>query len=284
MTYKTIVLHNTLEAIELTFGDDTATITLQGAQVISYQQGGKERLWLSPKAHFEPGKPIRGGIPICWPWFGNHSSDPSKPAHGFVRVNDWILEEVIDTKESVSAVFRYDNPADCELYPHACSAKLIITLTDRLTVTLQTTNHDTRPISITQALHTYLPVSDLEHANIKGLEGTDYADKLKQFEQAQERRVHVNVSEPTDRVYFDSSPELTLVDQNLTTIVGKQNSNTTIIWNPGRDTADTMADISADHYRGFICIEAANALSDEVRVEPNTSYELVQTLNFTDRS
>ena len=265
-----------LDAVQLTFKSDLAIISLSGGHILSYQSNGEERLWMSPKANLEAGKSIRGGIPVCWPWFGAHSSDESKPAHGFARTSIWTLVDAQDHEEFASVTLGLVNSVANPLFPYDCSLAIKVTLTDKLSVELITTNLGNQPIEITQALHTYLPISDLDNASIAGLKGVDYADKLKDFVRATEDRDSVDLKEPTDRVYFDDSNCLILNDKNQETRIYKQNSGTTVVWNPGKETAKNMADIGAENYRGFLCIEAANAMEDKVRIEPGESFTLRQ--------
>ncbi|NRP16574.1 MULTISPECIES: D-hexose-6-phosphate mutarotase [unclassified Marinobacterium] len=265
-----------LDAVQLTFKSDLAIISLSGGHILSYQSNGEERLWMSPKANLEAGKSIRGGIPVCWPWFGAHLSDESKPAHGFARTSIWTLVDAQDHEEFASVTLGLENSVANPLFPYDCSLAIKVTLTDKLSVELITTNLGNQPIEITQALHTYLPISDLDNARIAGLKGVDYADKLKGFARATEDRDSVDLKEPTDRVYFDDSNCLILNDKNQETRIYKQNSGTTVVWNPGKETAKNMADIGAENYRGFLCIEAANAMEDKVRIEPGESFTLRQ--------
>jgi glucose-6-phosphate 1-epimerase len=265
-----------LDAVQLTFKSDLAIISLSGGHILSYQSNGEERLWMSPKANLEAGKSIRGGIPVCWPWFGAHPSDESRPAHGFARTSTWTLVDAQDHEEFASVTLGLENSVANPLFPYDCSLAIKVTLTDKLSVELITTNLGNQPIEITQALHTYLPISDLDNASIAGLKGVDYADKLKDFVRATEDRDSVDLKEPTDRVYFDDSNCLVLNDKNQETRIYKQNSGTTVVWNPGKETANNMADIGAEHYRGFLCIEAANAMEDKVRIEPGESFTLRQ--------
>ncbi|NRP48231.1 MULTISPECIES: D-hexose-6-phosphate mutarotase [unclassified Marinobacterium] len=265
-----------LDAVQLTFKSDLAIISLSGGHILSYQSNGEERLWMSPKANLEAGKSIRGGIPVCWPWFGAHPSDESKPAHGFARTSIWTLVDAQDHEEFASVTLGLENSVANPLFPYDCSLAIKVTLTDKLSVELITTNLGNQPIEITQALHTYLPISDLDNARIAGLRGLEYADKLKDFARATEDRDSVDLKEPTDRVYFDDSNCLILNDKNQETRIYKQNSGTTVVWNPGKETAKNMADIGAENYRGFLCIEAANAMEDKVRIEPGESFTLRQ--------
>lgn len=265
-----------LDAVQLTFKSDLAIISLSGGHILSYQSNGEERLWMSPKANLEAGKSIRGGIPVCWPWFGAHPSDESRPAHGFARTSTWTLVDAQDHEEFASVTLGLENSVANPLFPYDCSLAIKVTLTDKLSGELITTNLGNQPIEITQALHTYLPISDLDNASIAGLKGVDYADKLKDFARAMEDRDSVDLKEPTDRVYFDDSNCLILNDKNQETRIYKQNSGTTVVWNPGKETANNMADIGAENYRGFLCIEAANAMEDKVRIEPGESFTLRQ--------
>jgi D-hexose-6-phosphate mutarotase len=279
MSIETIRFKEQLDAVQLTFKSDLAIISLSGGHILSYQSNGEERLWMSPKANLEAGKSIRGGIPVCWPWFGAHSDDESKPAHGFARTSIWTLVDAQDHEDFASITLGLENSVANPLFPYDCSVAIKVTLSDKLSVELITTNLGNQPIEITQALHTYLPICDLDNATIEGLEGVEYADKLKGFARASEDRPLVNLKEPTDRVYFDDSNCLILKDENRETRIYKQNSGTTVVWNPGKETANTMADIGAENYRGFLCIEAANAMEDKVTIEPGKSFTLRQGIH-----
>jgi D-hexose-6-phosphate mutarotase len=276
MSINTTRFRDQLDAIQLTYKSDQVLISLSGGHILAYQKNGEERIWMSPKANLESGKSIRGGIPVCWPWFGAHPSDESKPAHGFARTSMWTLVDAQDHEDFASVTLGLENSVANPLFPHDCSLALKVTLTDKLSVELITTNLGSQPIEITQALHTYLPISDLDRATIYGLEGVEYADKLKGFERATEIRQTVDLKAPTDRVYFDDSNGLILRDENRETHIYKQNSATTVVWNPGRETAANMSDIGEENYRGFLCIEAANAMDDKISIEPGESFTLRQ--------
>lgn len=268
---------SSLETIELNFGESKTLLTLQGAHLVSYTQSGVERLWMSSNSLFESRKPIRGGVPICWPWFGPHSSDTSRPAHGFARTAIWQLLEQSSNNES--ALVRLGFSSTDADYP--LEAEYQIELTEHsLEMRLITGNVGGHRIELTEALHTYLPVSDLENASLHGLAEVRYADKLRDYAQALEDRKAVYLTEPTDRVYYDSSEKLDLVDTGTgaTTEITKQGSGTTVVWNAGEVIAAGMADLGAENYRGYICVEAANALETAVMLEPGQSHTLMQRL------
>lgn len=279
MSIDTILFKEQLDAVQLTYKRSNACISLSGGHVLSYQTEEEEHLWISPNAKLETGKSIRGGIPVCWPWFGAHPSDESKPAHGFARTSIWTLVDAQDHEDFVSVTLGLENSVANPLFPYDCTLAIKVTLTDKLSVELITTNLGNQPIEITQALHTYLPISDLDNARIAGLKSVMYADKLKGFARATEERDSVDLKEPTDRVYFDDSNCLILNDQDRETWIYKQNSGTTVVWNPGRETASNMTDIGAENYRGFLCIEAANAMEDKITIEPGESFTLRQGIH-----
>jgi len=266
-----------LEVVELRCGTHQAVLTLQGAHLVSYQHEGVEQLWLSPKSQFESGKPIRGGVPICWPWFAQHPTDPSLPMHGFARTSLWQLTERQEHSDRSTLALRLTS----DQAPYLLRADLQIELTQQhLSLNLTTTNLGGEAYSLTEALHTYLPVSDLRSASLQGLQGTRYADKLQNYAQATEAREAVFLTEPTDRVYFDTSDSLTLLDKdwNRRTIISKRGSGATVVWNAGETIAAGMQDLGAENYRHYICVEAANALETAVILKPGTSHTLNQTI------
>ena len=266
-----------LETIELEFGHSRALFTLQGAHLISYKQLGEERLWMSPKTLFEPNQPIRGGVPICWPWFGPHAHDPNRAAHGFARTSVWTLIEQRNSPSS--AIVRLGLTSSDTDYPLEAEYQLELT-EQALEMRLITRNLGDQPIELSEALHTYLPVSDLEQASITGLYGIHYADKLLNYAASVETREAVFLTEPTDRVYYDTGEKLDLIDTGtgITTEIAKQGSGTTVVWNAGEKIAAGMADLGAENYRGYICVEAANALEASVTLKPGQSHTLVQRL------
>lgn len=276
MTVTNLSFQNTLEAVELQFGENRCSLTLQGAHLISFIKRGVEQLWMSPKCIIETGKPIRGGVPVCWPWFGAHTTETSFPAHGFARTALWSFDSQESSADFTRAVLKLSNALTNPLFPFQCSVRLQVTLSETLELSLITANEGGEAFHLSQALHTYLPISDLSNAHIEGLKGCQYADKLLDYAESVESRDLVSLEQPTDRVYFDSSDSLNLIDGDSTRTIYKQNSNTTVVWNPGFDTAEKMIDIGSENYRSFLCIEAANAMSDTRVVEPGESVALVQ--------
>lgn len=278
-TALTRLENSDLDLVHIGFGEHTALVSRQGAQLVSCIHSGAERLWLSPNAHFKKGSAIRGGVPICWPWFGQHPQDKDKPAHGPARKATWNLLNTGENTDLSFAEFDYL----CEDPDYNCLAKLRVEL-DEIGLRIQLTSNNTgkTPLIISEALHSYLPISDLSTAFIDGLESTRYADKLLDYAESVETRHQLYLTEPTDRIYFDTSQELQLIDTQWQrrTKIEKRGSSATVVWNPGSKTASAMADLGEDHYRGFVCIESANALTASITLAPGETHCLEQRLKF----
>jgi len=173
-------LENDFEYIEIQNSVATAKISLQGAHVFSYVPEGKQDLlWLSNTAHFKEGVAIRGGIPICWPWFGPHEEDSRLKQHGFARTALWSVESYEESDTSSTVILALQDTAETMLqFPHAFDLKLKITVSDTLSLSLTTTNLSSTPMKITTALHSYLHISDIASVQIEGLEDQVYFDLL----------------------------------------------------------------------------------------------------------
>lgn len=275
--------NNNFNLIHISFKQKTAVIALQGAQVLSVIDQGRERLWLSPNSQFEQGTAVRGGIPICWPWFGD-SAEPGRPAHGIARTALWQVTELEQTDLHTCVYLEPQfSPEESALIPEGLTLKLRIELDLKgFCCTLISHNTHNRPVSFTEALHSYLPVSSIENISIDGLHGCTYADKLTNYQIKSEQNPTLFITEPTDRIYFDNSAHLDLIDQGLgqTTRIEKQNSETTVIWNPGEERAAEMADLGGEHYQGFVCVEASNAFDRPVQLAPNGTHRLSQRLSW----
>lgn len=285
MSIETIKLADKFSAIVLRFNHQVAIIALQGAQLISYKDGGVERLWLSPATELKPNKAIRGGVPICWPWFGNHP-DSDLPAHGLVRTALWRVVSSEDNElfASVTLSPQFDLLKSPHLPKYVDLSLTIKIDASALELTLTTHNHSDQTLCITEALHTYLPVSDLDAAYLSGLKDCIYADKLADYAEQVDTSEQRYLNKPTDRVYFDDQDYLELIDTRakLKTHIAKTGSKTTVIWNPGAEQARQMSDLGEAHYRQFICVEAANALNQVVSIPPHQTNSLSQRLSWYD--
>ncbi len=225
-------------------------IALHGAHVMSWcPEGAEEVLYLSPDAVYRQGKAIRGGIPLCWPWFNAHPTDSDLPSHGLVRNQFWELESTDVTDDGVVAKLRRDNGQ--------WSALAIITIGSSLDVTLQSTNRAGDPLLVSGALHSYFSVGDVREVAIKGLEGTDYLDTVGDHTVRYQDGV-IRIDQEVDR-YYDSSGSVRLEDplKKRTILIEKKASPSTVVWNPWIEKAEALSDLPNEHYLNFVCIEAA---------------------------
>jgi glucose-6-phosphate 1-epimerase len=260
----------------------TCEIALYGAHVLSYQPAGQSPvLWLSKSAErIAVGQAIRGGIPVCWPWFGAHPGDARLPAHGFARTRRWrLLGTAYDSRQTGARLQLTHDAETLALWPHAFRLEMSITVGDALTVELTTTNKGDAPFTVSQALHTYLLVQEIGAVRVLGLENTAYHDVSPA---ARDGRQHgaILVGEETDRVYQKTAGEVTLVDPGYgrRIVIGKRGSHTTVVWNPWIEKAGRLSDMAPDDYRRFICIETANAESDTVTLEPGAEHVISATI------
>ena len=264
-----VVIHNA-------FGE--ATISLLGANVIDWTPKDSEAvIWLSEEATFEQGKSIRGGVPICWPWFGAHESNADFPGHGFARAELWKFDDMEtnafgETRVSFVLPLTAENktqwPFETELNYHVILGKT-------LQLKLVTSNAGSEPVTITQALHTYFSVSDVGQVTVSGLEDKYYLDKVAQFEKKQQQGV-IGINHEVDRIYLDTTDECVIEDPafNSAISITKTGSNSTVVWNPGEIIGGAMSGVGKVAFKKFLCVESCNAADDIVTIEPGEEHEL----------
>lgn len=265
-----------LPECEMTGPGGRVRVGLQGAQVLSYQpEFQQDVFWISSQSRYQPGKAIRGGVPVCWPWFGDHPDNPELPAHGFARTTLWeVRSSFADSEATRIQLGLTDSATTRQVWPGQFQLLLDIELRDRLVMTLTTTNTGSQAFNITEALHSYYAVSAANQLQIKGLKAHRYRDKLEGFAvKTQDEELVTNP--PLDRVY-DTDDATTLIDQAFkrAIVINKAASASTIVWNPGPEIASAMSDVGPGEDRGFICIEAGNALDRAIRVGPQESHSL----------
>jgi D-hexose-6-phosphate mutarotase len=256
----------------------SAMVALQGAHVMTYQPRGQEPvLWLSEHAKFAAGKSIRGGVPICWPWFGPHASESSFPGHGFARTVLWeVLSTQVTGEGATRLVMRLAEASrNLQQWPHATEVTLTATIGKQLELDLTTVNNATQAVIVGDALHTYFTVGDVRKIAIHGLEGCPYIDKVN----GSKRSVQtggVTIGAEVDRIYLDSARDCVIDDPQLQRRlrIAKKNSRSTIVWNPWIDKAVKMGDFGPDGYLGMVCVESANADADVVKIPPGGEHHL----------
>ncbi|MBI5557051.1 MAG: D-hexose-6-phosphate mutarotase [Deltaproteobacteria bacterium] len=250
----------------------SACIFLQGAHVTHFQPEGQQPvLWLSNRSAYQEGKAIRGGIPLCWPWFGDHPDDPTKPAHGFVRTSLWEVLETWETADGVTLVrLRLeDDEASRRIWPNSFQLELRVLVGRSLVVALVARNTGKTPFPCGGALHSYFLVGAVESIEIFGLDGCDYLDKIDHFSRGRQGGT-VRLAGETDRIYVNTADVCTIKDPVLSryVTVAKKGSNSTVIWNPGPRKSATMPDMDRNGYRQMVCVETANAADDTILLPP----------------
>ncbi|MSR83104.1 MAG: D-hexose-6-phosphate mutarotase [Candidatus Latescibacteria bacterium] len=249
-------------------------LVLQGAHVLQFQPRGQQPvLWASQHSFYAPGRPIRGGIPLCWPWFGAHPTDATKPGHGFARTSAW---EVLGTSAGPTGTSielgLLPTPATLALWPHPFSLRLRVLFGAQLEVELHVHNPGDQAFTFSAALHSYFAVSQVSAITITGLEESPYFDKVGGAPLRQEGPVQISAE--TDRVYQDTTAECHIEDPGLgrRICVAKQGSRSTVVWNPWAAKATRMEDFGDEEYRQMVCVETANAPPDQVTVPPGSAH------------
>jgi len=272
-----------LAVAEIANAHATAMVALQGAHVMTYEPRDQEPvLWLSRYAKFAPGKSIRGGVPVCWPWFGPHPDDAGKPAHGFART---VLWEVLETAALPDGATRIrfglvQTETTRAQWPHPCSAELAVTVGADLRVELVTRNQGSTPFVLGEALHTYFHIGDVADVAIRGLEGCDYLDKVNGFARAKQQGA-IAIESEVDRVYLNTQADCLIEDRGLKRRIriAQQGSRSTVVWNPWIEKAEKMGDFGPDGHRGMVCVETANALENVVTVAPGAAHSMLAVIS-----
>lgn len=266
--------HDALDLLHIDAPFGQALIARQGAQLLQYQPRGQSpMLWLSPLARFQRGKAIRGGIPLCWPWFGAHPQDDSLPQHGIARQLDWTLQQAEVTPQGASLHWQLqDSDASRALWPHAFRLELLMQLGDTLQLTLTMHNPSSQPVTTSHALHSYFPVPRLQEATVLGLDGCLFYSKPDQ--QRGQQQGPVQVDGLLDRVYLDAPPCLTLHRPGLPTLqLRSEGLHSAIVWNPGPAAEQQLADVGP-HWPHMLCVENGNALSNSFTLPPRGSHRV----------
>jgi glucose-6-phosphate 1-epimerase len=265
--------------IEINNAKAHATISTYSGQVLSYRPKSQkdDLLFVSEKAYYEDGKAIKGGIPVCWPWFGADPDDLGRPAHGFVRNRQWEVtgSESLANGSTKVVLAMVDSDQTREIWPHPFKLSIEITVGDSLTVALVTHNSGDESIAISQALHTYFYVGDISKVQVLGLDGIDYLDKVDEFaEKTQSGPVTINGE--VDRIYKGVTGELVIDDASLgrKIRIASRGCSTAVVWNPWSEIAASMGDLDDDDYKKMICVETANAGPETVEIAAGSEYRL----------
>lgn len=263
---------------EVTNRHATATIALQGAHVVTWApRGEKPVIWVSRAAKYAPGKSIRGGVPVCWPWFGPHPTEAGFPGHGFARTVPWELIETqpLPSGETRLALRLVPSEVTRSQWPHPGELQMYVTVGEALEIELVTHNLGTSDITVGDALHTYFEVSDIRETRIDGLDGCPYLDKMDGGKRKQQSGPVV-ISAETDRIYLDSVADCLIEDRYWARRIRirKRGSRSTVVWNPWIEKAAKMGDFGDNGYLNMVCVESANAAEDVVKIAPGGEHRL----------
>lgn len=256
-----------LIALEITHPLARGLVYLHGAHVASYTPAGhRDLLWMSGKGMFADGKPIRGGVPICFPWFGPKADNPAAPAHGIARLREWQVEALNQSPAGVSVtlVIR-SSDADRALFPHPFELRHRITFGQSLHMELDLINSGAAPAKFEEALHSYFAVGDVRNIRIDGLEGVEYLDKVDGGKRKRQAGP-ITITAETDRPYLGTGHTTTITDPGLgrRIIIEKSGSQTTVVWNPWVAKSKAMPDFGDDEWTGMMCVETVNAFENAV--------------------
>lgn len=254
-----------------------ADICLYGAHVTSFRpQNAMDILWLSPESSFEVGKPIRGGIPVCFPWFGPHKTDRDKPQHGFGRLMYWDVAETatLPGDESLVRLQLCSSDETKAFWPFDFEAEMTIVVGKTLTVILKVTNTSTESFEYTCALHSYYNLSAIDNISIEGLQGTTFYNQLTGENGIQEEEF-LQIQEPVTRHYLDTETPVVIADSVFRRRIKaeKSGSKVTTVWNPGEEACAQIDNLADDAFHAFVCVEATNAFNDAISLMPGEFHE-----------
>jgi glucose-6-phosphate 1-epimerase len=241
-------------------------------------------LFLSSQSRWENGRAIRGGVPICFPWFGDKAGDPAAPAHGFVRTKAWRLESIVESAGAVTvAMFTESDDDTRRWWPADFRLVYRATFAAQLKLELAVTNTGKTPLRFEEALHAYLGVGNVQDVRVTGLDNIEYLDKTDSNRKKVQRGEIAIVSE-TDRVYLQTAGEIEVRDPVLHryTRVAKENSLTTVVWNPWVQKARSLPDLGDDQWKRMICIETSNVSQFAVDLAPGQEHKMKALVRVAD--
>jgi glucose-6-phosphate 1-epimerase len=271
-----------LATVSITSPQCSGEVYLLGGQVTRWKPTGSEEvLWLSGSSLYQVGKAIRGGVPVCFPWFGGKADDPKAPSHGLVRNREWQLESIAGEASNVivTLVTRSDDstkpfwPADFEL-------RLRASFGPQLRLQLQCTNSGSEAARFEEALHAYFTIGDVRQAGVTGLDGTDYIDKT-DGNQRKSQAGAVKISSETDRVYLDTAAALEIHDPVMKRRIRieKENSRNSVVWNPWTEKSRSLSDFGDDEWTGMICVEPSNVAGNSIEIAPGQQHTMGVTIS-----
>ena len=269
-----------LPMLEVSTSWSTAEIYLHGAHVTCFRKIDEPPLlFMSQCSRFNEGQPIRGGIPVIFPWFGMREG---LGQHGFARVKTWDLKEFAPAPDgSVSVRFRLPDCPEASGFPPFV-AEYVVTVSDTLSLELSVTNQSAEEVlTFENCLHSYFEVGDVTAISIQGLKGVNYLDKVANFAKKTDSNDAIRIASEVDRIYLDTTSSVEVIDPRLgrKIRVEKHGSVSTVVWNPWITRAQQMPDFGNDEYQRMICIESGNVASNQISLPPGETSKL--TVKFS---
>jgi glucose-6-phosphate 1-epimerase len=260
-------------------GVSECVVCLYGAHVMSYKPDGKnDLLWMSKFSYFEPGKPIRGGIPVCWPWFGGHPSVPEMPSHGFARISQWNVKSVSEKETFTELILSLTDKdvSDKRFNILPFEIELSVKCGKKLEVELSTLNSGKLDFKLSEALHSYFSVSDIGKVSISGLDKANYIETAGGIRENRTQVGDILFSYEVDRLYPGSVCDCVISDPGLgrKIRISKERSRTTVVWNPWIAKSAKMPDYGDNEYPEMVCVETANAATDSVVIGPGKIHRM----------
>lgn len=259
-----------------------AEIYLHGATVTGWTPSGRDQvLWVSSASRFTREGAIRGGVPICFPWFGAQAGHPGSPSHGFARLSQWSLVAVRDDGQDVTVRLRLtdQDATGASAWPHRFEAVYTVVVGSRLSLALQVTNLSDETVSFEEALHTYFDVRDICAAEVTGLEGAAFYDRLAGPGPVPGEPGPVRFVSETDRIYLGTGASTMVRDVKAgrSVLISKDGSDATVVWNPWVDKARAMDDFGDDEWKQMVCVEVGNIRDATIHLAPGASHTMMTT-------
>lgn len=271
-----------LTRITITNSRSEGDIYLHGAHVTAWRPSGRDEvLFLSAKSRWQEGQAIRGGIPVCFPWFRAKAGDPQAPAHGFARTRTWQLQSIVQDDAGITITMSLESDEQTrQLWPAEFRLLHRVTFGSELTLELMCTNTGDTPLRFEEALHTYNRVSEVDCVRLQGLDGTcflDNTDSNREKTQVGE----VMITSQTDNAYLNTRSAVDLIDPELGRRIRlrKANSSTTVVWNPWREGSGALRDLGDGEWERFLCVEASNIMNAAVALEPGQEHKISAVLS-----
>jgi glucose-6-phosphate 1-epimerase len=274
-----------LDRLDVRTSTCEAQIYLHGAHVARWQPRDEIHpvLWMSSRSWFEPHRPIRGGVPICFPWFGPRPDRPDAPAHGIARIQPWELCGVSDDSDGsiVVSLELAANAASCAFGIGEFLLRYSVRFGSELALALTVSNVGTSSLRFEEALHTYLAVGDARRASVTGLAGVEYYDKTDALKRKRQDERAIVFTGETDRLYVDTAAAVTLDDPAFgrRLVVAKTGSASTVLWNPWIGKSAAMADFGDEEWMGMACLETVNAADNAVVLDAGASHTMTATVS-----